>query len=165
MKSPSVMFDAVLNLHELLSQAVWPPLTSDSGDILSEKPDVVFDELWAIPPREIIAVTGTVDDDDQEFSSHGEPSKREDFTVTAMVVTAVPNRSPREAWLRLAELMRIFDGTLRDFTTGRPVIPDALVALGVYSWRVADVKTMLVKPDKQNVGALAEVGVLVRADI
>ena len=172
-RQPTILFDAITSLAEVLAPVVWPDLLATSGENINKAGvSVIFGDLLEdsqgyvqLPAREFVAVTGKVSDDDQtQWPEKGLSTKHEEFSTELVVCTSVPNRTASEAWARLKVLVATLDGELRDMTFGRPKVPTALAALGVHSWFVSGVTTELL-PNGDGYVATAVVTVTVRADI
>lgn len=165
-RQPTVVFDTITALYDVLKAGTWPQLLGGNGDVLNAEILVSFGELGAQPPRESVAVTGSIADDDQSgWPELGQSTKRETFSTDLVVTTSVPGRSALEAWARLKELVQTIDGLLRDMTLGRPIIPTAIAALGVLSWSVTSVETFCWPTSDGGFFASAIVTVGVRAHI
>lgn len=165
-RQPSVVFDTITELYEVLKAGTWPPLVGANLDVLNADVLVSFGELGAQPPRESVAVTGSVDDDDQSgWPELGQHTKRETFSTDLVVTTNVPGRTSFEAWARLKVLVQTIDGLLRDMTNGRPLIPTTIAALGVLSWSVTSVETFCWPTSEGGFFASAVVTVGVKAHI
>jgi hypothetical protein len=172
-RQPTILFDAVTSLGDVLGPVAWPELLAESGENINKAGvSVIFGDLLVdsqgfvqLPAREFIAITGNVTDDDQtQWPEKGLSTKHEEFSTELVVCTSVPNRTAAQAWARAKVLVATLDGTLRDMTFGRPIIPTALAALGVHSWFVSGVNTTLL-PNGDTYVATAVVTVTVRADI
>lgn len=163
--SPTVIFESITGIYDMLRLTEWSPLVADGGEVLSPDVDVLMGELMQQPPRETIAVTGAVEDDDQQWVTLGLPSKREEFTTTLVVVSNIPNRTAAEAWDRLRVLTAAVDAVFRDLTTGRPIVPTDLATIGVLSITVTGVVTALYPLADSGHVASAGVTLTVKADI
>lgn len=166
LRNPPAVLDAVSALFAVYQATTWPPLLADGGqDLNTDGVQVLFGDLLEQPPRELVAVTGRVTDESQEWLGSGLPGKREYFTTLVVIMTYLPNRTALEAWARLRTLVHTAAGALRDLNTGSPIIPPAAVAAGVYSWGVSGIETTPF-PIK-DVGHVASAGltITVKADI
>lgn len=165
-RQPSLVFDTITSLYQVLKAGTWPPLLGTNGDVLNEEVLVSFGELGAQPPLESVAVTGSIENDDQSgWPELGQHTKRETFSTDLVVTSSVPGRDALEAWARLKVLVQTIDGLLRDMTSGRPVIPTAIAELGVLSWSVTSVETFCWPTSDGGFHASAVVTVGVRAHI
>lgn len=166
-RQPTVLFDVVEVLAELLGRVSWPALLAASGEVLNVPgPQVVFGEIFAEPARETVVVTGAVGDDSQStWPEKGLNSKREEFTTTLVVVTNVPNRPALLAWRRMRDIVGTIDSVLRDMTTGRPLVPESLAVLGVFTWWVDSVVTALYPATDGGFFCSADVAIGVKADL
>lgn len=158
LRGPSTIFATIEALRDLLSRVVWPPLLGSAGeDLNTDGVQFLFGTMFEQPPRETVNLTGIVDDDAARWDGLGVPSKRHTFSTLLVVITNVPNRTADEAWTRLRSLTETIEGTLRDHTTGAPVIPDDLALLGVYQWIVSSIDT--------DLGAIPDVGFVASARV
>lgn len=172
-RQPTVVFDTVLMLFDLIDQVEFPSLLADTGqNINTANVKVVLGELLVgadgtltLPARETVLVTCAVADDDQSvWPEKGLNTKRETFTTELVVATSIPNRSARQAYERCKTLVGTIDATMRDLQTGRPAVPAELTAVGVTSWAVSSVDTVLY-PTGEGFVASAVVGIAVVAHI
>ena len=165
-RQPTVIFPTITALYTLCNAATWPTLLGANGENLNSDGTVVtFGSLTKIPSRETVAVTGSVEDNEQRvWPEKGLNTKHEAFSTELIVATVVPNRTEFEAWARLQVLVEFIDALLRDMTTGRPIIPQAIALLGVYTWSSTTTRTALYPSDNGKFHASAGVSITVEAD-
>jgi len=166
-RGPTVLFDTITELHTLLALIEWPDVMGTAGDILnSDGVRVTFGDVVAEEAREWLAVTGTVDDDNQDrWPEMGLASKRETFSTPLVLTTAIPGRTAVEAWARLRAIVHTIDAALRDLDTGRPNVPTAAAVLGVQAWSVTGVETHLWPADEHGFAAGGVITIGVTAHI
>lgn len=158
LRGPSTIFATIEALRDILALVSYPPLLGTAGeDLNTAGVQFLFGTMFEQPPRETVNLTGIVDDDVARWDGLGVPSKRHTFSTLIVVITNVPNRTAEEAWTRLRSLTETIEGTLRDHTTGAPVIPESLALLGVYQWTVSSIDT--------EMGAIPDVGFVASARI
>jgi len=166
-KKATVVFDTIEVILATLEAVTWPALTGAGGENLNTAgTSVVFGTLVQEPDRETVAVTGSVDDQDQsQWPEVGLAAKREAFTTELLVVTQIPNRTAAEAWARMKSLVTTIGATFRDLNTGRPIVPAALAALGVYTISTTTTRTALYPSTDGAFVCSAGVALGVKADI
>lgn len=165
-RGPSVIIPAIAGLHTVLAAVTWPDLEATGGQVLSAGTavEVTFGGMMEAPTHEMVNVTGIVTDDVQQWDGVTLPSKRSTWSALTSVTTNVPNRTAAQAWARLGALLSTMENTLRDETSGRPIIPSDLALLGVFDWMVSSISTALMPLPEVGWVASATVLVTVQAD-